>query len=148
MIAPAVLLSAPRGNGGVQRSMAGAIFTLEVLLISFGAGEAAIAALVISPCGMGRYSAGATDVNTNIALTSNASSLVFLEPPAHCLALPPFGFRRIPNARAANSRSNWQIPVFNLVKKFAATRRVIHVVSVARQQQRADSAHACGRRPR
>lgn len=96
--------------------LAGAIFTLEVLLVSFS-WEKAIAALVTSALAAWIATLGLGDEHqyhftTEIA----ATSLVFWG----ALSGPLFGaaaflFRRVTQHARSRVRSNWQMPVFSLI---------------------------------
>lgn len=100
--------------------LAGAIFTLEVLLISFS-WEAAIAALVTSALAAWIATLGLGDEHQYRFTTEMAAtSLVFwaaLSGPLFGIAA--FWFRRITQRARSKVRSNWQMPVFSLVA-FAA----------------------------
>ncbi|ALB64692.1 chloride channel protein [Cronobacter condimenti 1330] len=96
--------------------LAGAIFTLEVLLVSFNR-EAALAALTTSALAAWIASLGLGDEH-QYRFTAEAAglSLVFWG----MLSGPLFGaaaflFRRLTQRARAKVRANWQMPVFSLV---------------------------------
>ena len=100
--------------------LAGALFTLEVLLVSFSL-EAAIAALVTSALAAWIATLGLGDEHQyRFTAEAAATSLVFwgaLSGPLFGAAA--FGFRRLTQRARSKVRSNWQMPVFSLVA-FAA----------------------------
>ncbi|HEE9787141.1 TPA: chloride channel protein [Enterobacter soli] len=100
--------------------LAGAVFTLEVLLVSFS-WDAAIAAVVTSALAAWIATLGLGDEHQYRFTTELAStSLVFwgaLSGPI--MGAAAFLFRRLTQRARSKVRSNWQMPVFSLVA-FAA----------------------------
>ena len=96
--------------------LAGAIFTLEVLLVSFS-WEKAIAALVTSALAAWIATLGLGDEHQyHFTPEIAATSLVFWG----ALSGPLFGaaaflFRRVTQHARSRVRSNWQMPVFSLI---------------------------------